>query len=298
MQKKLLFIVNPRAGRTKSREPLFDAVSIFCEAGFLVDVVMTRRRGDAEMYALTRGSAFDLVVCHGGDGTLSETVNGLMGIDAAQRPPVSYLPGGSTNDFAASLRISSEPAVAAQSAMRLDPRRLDVGCFADRHFVYVASFGSFTQASYSAPQDVKNMFGHFAYFLEGVRDLDSLRPYPMKITTDSGEVFEGEYLFGAVSNATSVAGLMKISPDRVDFNDGQFELMLVPVPKTPLGLQRLITALSTQRYTESKSLIFRHVRSIVAESPDSTPWSLDGEYAPGRERVEISIDHNALELMI
>ena len=185
---------------------------------------------------------FDLVVCHGGDGTLNETVNGIMRLPREKRPPLSYLPGGSTNDFAASLSISSDPALAAQSAMRLQPRDLDVGVFNEKNFVYVASFGAFTRTAYTVPQDIKNMFGHFAYLLEGVKDLETLCPYPMKITAD-GEVFDGEYLFGAVCNSTSIAGLMKLSPEAVDLCDGQFELMLVPVPKTPLQLQRTIRAI-------------------------------------------------------
>ena len=233
VEKKLLFIVNPRAGKTKSRAPLFDAVSIFSKAGYLVRVAETRRHGDATELAERFGGDFDLVVCHGGDGTLNETVNGIMRLPREKRPPLSYLPGGSTNDFAASLSISSDPALAAQSAMRLQPRDLDVGVFNEKNFVYVASFGAFTRTAYTVPQDIKNMFGHFAYLLEGVKDLETLCPYPMRLTAD-GEVFEGEYLFGAVCNSTSIAGLMKLSPDAVDLCDGQFELMLVPVPKTPL----------------------------------------------------------------
>ena len=205
VEKKLLFIVNPRAGKTKSRAPLFDAVSIFSKAGYLVRVAETRRHGDATELAERCGGDFDLVVCHGGDGTLNETVNGIMRLPREKRPPLSYLPGGSTNDFAASLSISSDPALAAQSAMRLQPRDLDVGVFNEKNFVYVASFGAFTRTAYTVPQDIKNMFGHFAYLLEGVKDLETLCPYPMKITAD-GEVFEGEYLFGAVCNSTSIAG--------------------------------------------------------------------------------------------
>ena len=140
MEKKLLFIVNPRAGKTKSRAPLFDAVSIFSKAGYLVRVAETRRHGDATELAERFGGDFDLVVCHGGDGTLNETVNGIMRLPREKRPPLSYLPGGSTNDFAASLSISSDPALAAQSAMRLQPRDLDVGVFNEKNFVYVASF--------------------------------------------------------------------------------------------------------------------------------------------------------------
>ena len=297
MDKKLLFIVNPRAGRNKSRAPLFDAAAVFCEAGYLVSIRLTRRGGDAERVVAHEGADYDLIVCHGGDGTLNETVNGLMSIPPERRPRISYLPGGSTNDFAASLSISADPPVAARSAMRLLPRRLDVGRFADRCFVYVASFGAFTKASYSVPQDVKNLLGHFAYILEGVRDLDTLRPYRMRLTAD-GEVFDGEYLFGAVSNSTSIAGLMRLAPKDVGFNDGLFELLLVPVPKTPEQLQALVLALMNQDYENGAGgLIFRHVRAVTAETAEDIPWTLDGEFAPGAERVDISIEDGAIELL-
>ena len=297
MEKKLLFIVNPRAGRTKSRAPLFDAVSIYSEAGYLVCVKQTKRRGDATRFAAELGAEFDLVVCHGGDGTLNETVNGLMRLPKERRPLVSYLPGGSTNDFAASLNISSDLAVAAQRAMRMEKRDLDVGVFGSRNFVYVASFGAFTRTTYTVPQDIKNMFGHFAYMLEGAKDLETLRPYRMTITAD-GEPIRGEYLFGAVSNSTSIAGLMKISPEKVSFNDGQFELLLVPVPKSPQAVQALIRALVYQDYESSEGLIFRHVKHVVAETEENIPWTLDGEYAPGAPRIEIGIEDNGIQMLL
>ena len=297
MEKKLLFIVNPRAGKTKSRAPLFDAVSIYSEAGYLVCVKQTKRRGDATRFAAELGADFDLIVCHGGDGTLNETVNGLMRLPKERRPLVSYLPGGSTNDFAASLNISSDLAVAAQRAMRMEKRDLDVGVFGSRNFVYVASFGAFTRTTYTVPQDIKNMFGHFAYMLEGAKDLETLRPYRMTITAD-GEPIRGEYLFGAVSNSTSIAGLMKISPEKVSFNDGQFELLLVPVPKSPQAVQALIRALVYQDYESSAGLIFRHVKHVVAETEENIPWTLDGEYAPGAPRIEIGIEDNGIQMLL
>ena len=295
--KKLLFIVNPRAGKTKSRAPLFDAVSIYSEAGFLVSVRMTSRRGEATELAEELGADYDLVVCHGGDGTLNETVNGVMRIPREKRPAVSYLPGDSTNDFAASLNISSDPAEAARSAMRLQPRELDVGRFGERNFVYVASFGAFTKTTYTVPQDIKNVFGHFAYMLDGVKNLDTLCPYRMKITAD-GEVFDGEYLFGAISNSTSIAGLMKLSPDEVSFDDGRFELLLVPVPRTPAAMQALILALINKDYCNSEGLIFRHVRHVTAETAEDIPWTLDGEYDPGAPLVEIGIEENGVTMML
>ena len=297
MDKKLLFIVNPRAGKRKAREPLFDAVSIYSEAGYLVSVRVTSHPGEATELAEDLGEEFDLVVCHGGDGTLNETVNGVMRIPKEKRPAVSYLPGGSTNDFAASLNISSNPAEAALSAMRLEPRKLDVGRFGERNFVYVASFGAFTKTTYTVPQDIKNVFGHFAYMLDGVKNLDTLCPYRMKITAD-GEVFDGEYLFGAISNSTSIAGLMKLSDEEVLFNDGLFELLLVPVPRTSAAMQALILALVNKDYYNSEGLIFRHVKHVTAETAEDIPWTLDGEYDPGAPFVEIGIEENGLTMMI
>ena len=297
MDKKLLFIVNPRAGKRKSHAPLFDAVSIYSEAGYLVSVRVTSHPGEATELAEDLGAEFDLVVCHGGDGTLNETVNGVMRIPKEKRPAVSYLPGGSTNDFAASLNISSNPAEAALSAMRLEPRKLDVGRFGERNFVYVASFGAFTKTTYTVPQDIKNVFGHFAYMLDGVKNLDTLCPYRMKITAD-GEVFDGEYLFGAISNSTSIAGLMKLSDEEVLFNDGLFELLLVPVPRTSAAMQALILALVNKDYYNSEGLIFRHVKHVTAETAENIPWTLDGEYDPGAPFVEIGIEENGLTMMI
>lgn len=297
VEKKLLFIVNPRAGKTKSRAPLFDAVSIFSKAGYLVRVAETRRHGDATELAERFGGDFDLVVCHGGDGTLNETVNGIMRLPREKRPPLSYLPGGSTNDFAASLSISSDPALAAQSAMRLQPRDLDVGVFNEKNFVYVASFGAFTRTAYTVPQDIKNMFGHFAYLLEGVKDLETLCPYPMKITAD-GEVFEGEYLLRRGMQLDLHRGTDEALTRRGGPVRRQFELMLVPVPKTPLQLQRTIRAIVYEEYETSNALIFRHVRHVTAESDGSIPWTLDGEYAPGVPKIEIGIEDNGIQMMI
>ncbi len=299
MQKKLLFIVNPRAGRYKSRAPLFDAACAYCEAGYLLTICNTAGTGDATRLAEEYGADYDLVVCHGGDGTLNETVNGLMRIPAARRPLLSYLPGGSTNDFAASLNISQRPAEAAKSAMRIKPRALDVGKFGGRHFVYVASFGAFTKASYSVPQDMKNMFGHFAYLMEGVRDLDTLHPYRVRLTAD-GEVFDDAdgYLFGAISNSTSIAGMMKLSPDDVSFNDGLFELMLIRVPTTPAQMQALTWALLNQIHDDAQGLIFRHVRHVSVEAMEEVSWTLDGEFVPGAPKIELSIEESALQLLL
>lgn len=291
--KKLLFIVNPRAGKTKSTAPLFDAVAAFSRAGYLVRVFVTEAGGQARDIAANWGGQYDLVVCAGGDGTLNETISGLMQLE--QRPPLGYLPNGSTNDFAASLHLHTTVATAARAVAGGIPYSLDIGRHNDRYFAYVASFGAFTRSSYSASQAAKNALGHFAYILEGLGDLDSLRPYRCAIDAD-GEHFEGDFIFGAVCNSTSLGGLVKLDPKHVSMDDGTFELLLLRMPKTALDLQNLITAMTRMQY-DYPGVIFRHVKNVVLTTNENISWSLDGEYAASAPRVEIQCLPGAIELV-
>ena len=294
MANTLLFIVNPRAGRTRSTAPLFDAVAHFCASGYLVDLRLTQAREDATRLARELGGKFDAVVCCGGDGTLNETVTGLM--DLPSPPPLGYIPAGSTNDFAASLHLPDQPLEAARVITASGGRPLDVGSFNGRSFIYVASFGAFTRASYSAPQNVKNDLGHLAYILEGVKDLSTLRPYRASVATEE-ECFDGEFLFGAVTNATSVGGLVKLKEDQVCLDDGLFELLLIPNPKSIADLQGLARSLLLQDFTGG-GVIFRHVHTLTVQTPEDLPWALDGEFDPGGAQVEIHNLHRRLTFLI
>ena len=290
--KTLLMIVNPTAGRSKPRGPLFDAVSALSQAGYLLSIHNTTSPTDAAETAAACGGSFDVVVAVGGDGTLNQVVSGLMTLE--HRPLLGYIPQGSTNDFAACLRLSTDPVEAAAQIIRSPSRQLDIGRWNQRHFVYVASFGAFARSSYAAPQAAKNALGHFSYILEGLKDLTSLRPAQIKRTAD-GESLDGEYLFGAVSNSTSIGGLMKLDPDRVVLDDGKFELLLVPNPRTPADLPNLVLALLNQEYDR---LVLRHVSSLRLEPAGELPWSLDGEYAPSVPVVEIENLHRALTMLL
>lgn len=293
-QKKLLMIVNPTAGKTKSHGPLFDAAAVLSQAGYLLSIHNTAYPGDAAKTAAALGGQYDAVVAVGGDGTLNQVVSGLMTLE--DRPPLGYLAQGSTNDFAASLQIPSDPAAAAALIARGTSRQLDLGVWNQRYFVYVASFGAFTQTSYTAPQSTKNVLGHLAYLLEGVKDLNSLRPYRIKLTAD-GETLDGSYLFGAVCNSTSIGGLMRLKGDQVILDDGKFELLLIPRPKTPTDLSALVRALLDQQY-DSTGLIFRHVSSIHVETEEDLPWSLDGEYAASVPVIDIENRQQALTMLL
>jgi len=294
MSKKLLMIVNPTAGKSKSRGPLFDAASVFSQAGYLISIHNTAFPGDAVQTAAALGKDYDVVVAVGGDGTLNQVVSGLMTLP--ERPLLGYIAQGSTNDFASSLQIPSNPAAAAALIVKSTPRYLDLGRWNGRHFVYVASFGAFTQSSYTAPQSAKNAIGHFAYVLEGIKDLNSLRPYHIKMTAD-GEVLDGEYLFGAICNSTSIGGLMHLNREYVTLDDGKFEMLLIPKPKSPAELPNLILNLLDQEFSY-EGLVFRHVSSIHVETAEDLPWSLDGEYAASMPVVDIVNCQQSLAMLL
>lgn len=295
MERKLLLIANPKAGRGRSAAGLFEAVCEFSRAGYLVSVRKPEQYGDITRIAEEAGGGFDLIVCSGGDGTLSGTISGVMRLPGP-RPPIGYLPNGSTNDFAMSLGLPLDTAEAARLAVTGTPRALDLGQFNERTFVYVASFGAFTRASYAAPQEAKNALGHFAYILEGVKDLDTLRPYRMRVETEE-ECFEGEFLFGAVSNSTSIAGKMKISQSIVATDDGEFELVLVPHVRSLEALSGLLMTLIRQEF-DPEFVTIRHVRRVTFRTEEDIPWSLDGEFAPSAPEVRIVNHRHAYELIL
>lgn len=298
MTKKALLIVNPKAGKAKARggSELFDAVCAFCTAGFLVDVRQTDGRGHATELARTLGGQYDLVACCGGDGTLNETVCGLMAYDPDRRPPLGYLPAGTTNDFAASMHLPLDLTAAARVAVSGIPTPLDVGRFNSRYFMYIASFGAFTQTAYTVPQSLKNALGHTAYMLEAVRQLPSIHKACTLAVTADGECLDGEYLFGSVSNSTSIGGLMKLAPSEVRMDDGKYELLLVRNPKNPLEIQALAGALLTQNY-DHPGIVYRHVSHLEFFTEDDVPWTLDGEYEPSSPHAVIDNLQGAVTLM-
>ena len=289
----MMLIINPVSGRRTSLRFLPDIIRIFTENDYVVSVFPTGKSGDATEFARLYSAEYDIVVSIGGDGTLNETITGI--ILGGSRTPIGYIPSGSTNDFAATLHIPAVPYMAANIITQGAPMALDVGRHNNRYFSYVASFGAFTKASYSASQDVKNALGHFAYILEGIKSLDSLRPYHCRVTADE-EVIEGDFVFGSVCNSTSLAGLVKLDPNRVRMDDGVFEVVLLRMPRTALDLTSLLVALKQMQY-DNPGIFFRHASKVTVETEDHIPWSLDGEKEAGHALVEVENLHHAIHLI-
>lgn len=293
--KKLLLIVNPCSGRAKMRTQLLKVVEIFSAANYLVAVYPTKSRGDATARtAMISQDEFDLIVVCGGDGTLNEVITGLM--QSKIHCKLGYIPSGTLNEWSSGLNISKIIPQAAKDIVSGKEVPLDIGKFGYRYFSYTASFGAFTSASYSAPQDVKNVLGHAAYVFEGVKSLGNIKPIHLKISADDREI-EGDFLFGAVSNSMSVGGIVKFDESVVKLNDGLFEVFLIRNPDNVLKLQPLIDGI-LRKELDREGMEFFHTEKLTVYCDEEVPWTLDGEYDAGAEKIQISNIHNAINFIV
>ena len=291
--KKMLFIMNPFAGQKKANKARSEILLLFSQAGYEVVTHMTTGQGDASVEAQRWADRMDLVVCCGGDGTLNEVITGVL--RAGSTTPIGYIPAGTTNDFASSLKLSGNLLQAARDIVEGEPVAYDVGRFGQRYFSYVASFGAFTKSSYVVPQNIKNALGHTAYVLGGISELSQIRNEHIRMEID-GEVVEDDFLFGAICNSTSIGGILTLDPRQVDMGDGLFEILLVRAARNLEEIGECIRAVQSQKYN-CEMITFRSARNIKIFANPDMPWTLDGEKEEGHQEVTVENLHHAIRLM-
>ena len=280
----IVIIMNPCAGTKKANKYLTDIVRIFAENGYYSHVYMTSKKGDGVFLAKEHAKDGEILVAIGGDGTLNEVLEGVMLSKADV--PIGYIPAGSTNDFANSLKMPKNILNAAKAIIEGEAVSLDLGSFNNKYFTYVASFGAFTRIAYTTPQNFKNSFGHLAYFLEGIKDIPSIKSEHMIIETDNGR-FEGDYLFGAICNSTSLGGVLTLDPAIVDLSDGLLELVLIKQPKNMFELNQLVLSLNGEIY-DCEMINLISTKNIKIHCDTKPDWTLDGEFEAGTDYIEIT----------
>lgn len=291
---RLLLIINPCAGQKKAKKLLAEIIDIFNRADFSVITHITSGFGDAEAACIRYADQVSRIVCCGGDGTFNETVSGVL--KSGRDVSIGYIPSGSTNDFASSLHLSSDILQAARDIVGGQPKRLDIGLFGTRYFSYVASFGAFTRTSYTTPQNLKNALGHTAYVLSGIQELSQIRSHPLRFTLSDGSIIEDKFLFGAISNSTSVGGVLTLSPDRVDMADGKLELLLIRAPKDLFELGECVRALQQKTYS-CEMITFLSTDSVTVSAPENLCWTIDGEQEPGHAETKVFCLHHAIQVI-
>ncbi len=292
--KKLLFIVNPVAGRKLYKKVFPEMIQEFMEAGYLVTTYLTQSPSDAERYAALCGADYDRVVCLGGDGTFAQVVAGLK--QCGKDMPVGYIPAGSSNDFGALHGLSTDLVTAAHDAVTGGVKAVDCGTFNDKLFIYVAAFGAFVATSYVTPQDLKNALGRPAYFLDVMRELPRIKAEHMKVTAN-GQTFEGNYIFGAITNNTSVSGVVSLPEGTVVTDDGEFEVVLIENLKTLPELGDTVYSVLSGDFI-SKNITFFHASELTIEADNPIDWTLDGEYHQGDLVVKIENHKQSLKVYV
>ncbi len=289
--KKLLLIVNPKSGKGAIRSRLLDITDIFVKGKYDVSVYVTQESGDARRRTEQAVGDYDVIACSGGDGTLDEVISGML--DSGRKCTVGYIPAGSTNDFANSLGLPKNMLGAAKRIVEGSEVQFDIGSFNDDHFVYIAGFGLFTDVSYETDQNMKNALGHLAYLLEGAKKLASIKSYRLKARMDDREEIEGEFIFGMITNSTSVGGFQNITGKHVKMDDGVFEVTLVRKPTNLIEFQAILTAAVTQK-SDDQYFFQTRAGSIDITFEEAVPWTLDGEF--GGEHTEVHIRNLQKEL--
>ncbi len=294
MNKRLLFVYNPRSGRGMISQHLVEIIDIFTKGGYDVIAHPTQAAGDAEEIVKRYSSEVDSVVCSGGDGTLDEVINGVM--KTSPSIAVGYIPAGSTNDFANSLSIPKDMIEAAQDIVAGDIYQCDVGAFNEGYFSYVAAFGMFTNVSYETDQTLKNVIGHLAYVLEAGKQVFNVPSYHLMVTAD-GRRIEGNYAYGMITNSRLVGGMRNITGKEVDMNDGLFEVTLVHTPTNLIDINEIIQSLLN--VNEKSRLVEKFkARRITIESAENIAWTLDGEFGNSHNFVIIENRHRELHLFL
>ncbi len=291
---KILFIYNPRAGKSQIKAHLSDILDVFAKAGHEVTVYPTQGVHDAVRAAERKARRYDWVVCSGGDGTLDEVVTGIM--HSSKEVPVGYIPAGSTNDFAKSLGLPKNMVQAAEAIVDGELFRCDIGSFNEGTFVYIAAFGLFTDVSYETKQEYKNVLGHMAYLLEGMKRLPSVRSFRAKVTAENVEI-EDDFIFGMITNSMSVGGFKRITGKNVELNDGLFEVTLIKRPNNAMELNQILADLVNADFNTSQMYCFK-TASLHVESEEEIPWTLDGEFGGKHQSVEIVNRKEALQIWI
>ena len=293
--KKMLLVVNPVSGKKLAKQYMMRMINRFDQAGNNVTACCTQINKNAYDIVKNRGREFDIVVCCGGDGTLKETVCGIMelGLDI----PVGYLPMGSTNDFAHSMNIPTDVFEAVEAIINGEPKPVDIGKFGDENFIYVAGFGNFTAISYSANQKLKNVLGKNAYYLQAVKEFFRMKPFHARVEAD-GEFFEGDYFYGEASNSYSIAGMPVLHNMGVEFDDGKHELILVEMFKSPADILRLANDMVHKTVADNPSVIIRHCDHIKFMFDEPTPFTLDGEFGGEHLEVEAKTLKHAVKIMV
>ncbi|MCL7453052.1 MAG: diacylglycerol kinase family lipid kinase [Anaerolineae bacterium] len=291
MAKHIQVIINPAAGQPEPILPVLNTV--FQEAGVEWEVAVTQELGDGTRLAeeAVRAGA-DVVAAYGGDGTVMEVVNGLIGSDVT----LGILPGGTGNVLSVELEIPQTLEEAAKLICAAEPaiRRLDLGKCGERYFLLRLSTGFSARQIGMASREMRDQYGRLAYLIAALRALPAAKPIHFRLTLDDEqESFEGMTCIVANAGSVGISGISLASKIRID--DGMLDLLAVQ----DLNLEALSSLAASIADLPSEATDLNHwqARRITIDCDPAQPVVADGEDV-GTTPVTVEVVPQAIPVIV
>ncbi|TVP48848.1 MAG: lipid kinase YegS [Halomonas sp.] len=282
-QQHFLLIIN---GKSAGNPALREAVDEQRQAGKLITVRATWEGGDAADIAEQSATmGISHVIACGGDGTVSEVMNGLMRLPHDRRPVLGIVPLGSANDFATSVGLPLEPGPALAAAMSLNSHPIDVvrvtagagGESMTSYYINMTTGGFGAEITSSTPKTLKRLLGGGAYSLMGALKAWRHCSYRGTLHWDEKEE-QASLLLLAIGNGIQSGGGQVLAP-RAKLDDGRLDVLLVRDFKSVTELTKLISELQSFPADGRFVRYFTTSHLTVTTQADDPHWplTLDGE---------------------
>ena len=298
----LTVIINPAAGRGKGRKAIPEIQRCFANHGVSVKIVETEQAGKAVMTGeIVPGSAgwhaaeavasgARVVIAAGGDGTVGEVANALIGTQVA----LGILPVGTGNDLVRTLGISRNLTDACRQFLHGNVRKMDVGRCPNGNFVNIAGVGFDAEVAHAINHRYRNLRGTMAYLVAVIATLAKYRPQEIELEID-GASHRERIMLCAVANAQSYGGGMRVAPT-ARVNSGKFEIVLVGDVSRWEFLKTFPSVFKGTHVSHPKVKVFAG-ETVRIRSEATLPVLADGEEI-GSTPVQFSILPAGLNVVI
>jgi len=285
----ILFVVNPKAGNGKAKK-VADLIDSKLR-GKKVDykITFTKAPEDATEIVVKNSNLFNRIVSVGGDGTLNEVVNGIVGKDLE----LAVIPAGTGNDFAKMLYPSLDIKKIIDWVVYGDIEKIDVGRCNDKYFINIASAGFDAEVANKVQRTKKVFSGKAAYLYSLFKTLISYKGIFFKIHIDNNLFFSNTLLITA-SNGRFYGGGMIPTPN-ADIQDGYFDICHVKT-LNKLKLLALLNKYIKGTHTELKEVTIFKGKSLKIESEKVFSVNLDGEIIR-TDKAEFEILKDAVKIV-
>lgn len=286
--RRALVVANPIAGRGRGERMAEALARAFEQRGVATDVLLTRARGDAPRLLGAAGPT-DLVVAIGGDGTLSEVLQGL----SERTTPVGLLPAGTANVLAHALDLPKDTEGALQAFLRGRTRALDVARVGARLSHLVVGVGFDARVVQEVEARRRGPITRAVYVGAVLRALPRHRPVPLRVWID-GEALAQTVGMVWIANTPKYANILRFARDtRLD--DGQWEVYLFPTGRSSELLGAALRGLVLR--LPGGPVTMRRARSVRVEAAEPVPYQVDGDLG-GETPVQLELLNEPFRIVV